>query len=166
MHGAGLRVAVVVSRFNSAVTSRLEAGALRALAAAGVAPNDAAVVRVPGAFEIPATARRLARSGRFDAVVCLGAVIRGETDHYEYVCRAVTDGLTRLAQDASEWGRHGVAVSFGVLTARDVAQAMARAGGPAGDKGADAALAALEVCALWQRLDAPADAAARPPQTV
>lgn len=150
--GAGLRVAVVVSRFNSAITSRLAAGAVEALRAAGVAEGDAPVYEVPGAFEIPPTARRLARSGRFDAVVCVGAVIQGDTDHYAYVCNAVTDGLTRLAQDAAEWGDHGVAVAFGVLTTRDVAQAAARAGGTAGNKGAEAAITALEVVQLWRRM--------------
>jgi 6,7-dimethyl-8-ribityllumazine synthase len=154
--GRGLRVAVVTSRFNSAVTSRLRDGAIAALQAAGVAAGDLTTCSVPGAFELPATARRLARSGQFDAVVCLGAVIRGETDHYAYVCQSVTDGLTRLAQDAADWGQHGVALSFGVLTTADVAQALARAGGPAGNKGADAALAALEVARLWQTLPAPA----------
>jgi 6,7-dimethyl-8-ribityllumazine synthase len=149
--GEGLRVALVVSRFNGAVTARLAEGALSALASAGVRPEDTRVVHVPGAFEIPPAARRLARGGHWDAVVCLGAVIRGETDHYAYVCQAVTDGLTRLAQDAADWGRHGVAVTFGVLTTHDVAQALARAGGPAGNKGADAALAALELANLWRQ---------------
>ncbi len=149
--GSGLRAAVVVSRFNSAITSRLADGAVGALQRAGVAPANVRVYTVPGAFEIPATARRLARGGGFDAVVCVGAVIQGDTDHYAYVCRSVTDGLSRLAQDAAEWGEHGVAVSFGVLTTRDVAQAAARAGGAAGNKGADAALAALEVARLWRQ---------------
>lgn len=149
--GTGLHVAIVVARFNSAVTSRLAEGAAETLRQAGVAAGDAPVYPVPGAFEIAPTARRLARTGRFDAIICLGAVILGDTDHYTYICQSVTDGLTRLAQDAADWGPHGVAIAFGVLTTRDVAQAAARAGGTAGNKGAEAAVAALEVARLWRQ---------------
>jgi|BEDMetMinimDraft_2_1075160.scaffolds.fasta_scaffold15031_1 6,7-dimethyl-8-ribityllumazine synthase len=151
--GTGLRVALVVSRFNARVTRGLEEGARDLLRAAGVREADVLTVEVPGAFELPATARRLARTGAFDAVVCLGAVIRGETDHYTYVCEAVTQGLARLAQDAAEWGPHGVAVAFGVLTTATVEQALARAGAEA-NHGAHAARAALEVARLWRSLDA------------
>lgn len=154
LDGRGLRVAVVAARFNSGVTDRLAEGALQVLRARGVAEEDVLLCRVPGAFELAPTARRLARGGAFDAVVCLGAVIEGGTDHYRYVCDAATAGLTRLAQDAAEWGVHGVAVVFGVLTTRTLGQAEARAGGSEGNKGEDAALAALELARLWQRLDA------------
>ena len=154
LDGHGLRVAVVASRFNAGVTDRLAAGAAGVLRGHGVAEADLLVCRVPGAFELAPTARRLASSGTFDAVVCLGAVIEGGTDHYRYVCDAVTAGLTRLSQDAAHWGSHGVAVTFGVLTTRTLEQAQSRAGGSEGNKGTDAALAALEVARLWRRLDA------------
>jgi 6,7-dimethyl-8-ribityllumazine synthase len=142
--GEGLRVAVVVSRFNDEVTRRLLEGALGALGAAGVRDQDITVAWVPGAFEIPATARRLADT--HDAVVCLGAVIRGETAHFEYVSQAVTEGLTRLAAEAP------CPVTFGVLTTYVDEQALQRAGGIYGNKGADAVAAALEVVSLWRRL--------------
>jgi 6,7-dimethyl-8-ribityllumazine synthase len=148
----GLRVAVVAARFNADVTDALAAGAVDALRRQGLQDEDVLVCRVPGAFELAPTARRLARSGLYDAIVCLGAVVEGGTDHYRYVCDAVTAGLTRLAQDAAEFAPSGVAVSFGVLTTRTREQALARAGGAEGNKGADAALAALETAALWRAL--------------
>lgn len=151
----GLRLAIVAARFNSDVTDRLAAGAVEALRAKGIPDEDLYVCRVPGSFELAPTARRLARSGLYDAVVCLGAVVEGGTDHYAYVCQAVTEGLTRLAQDAAELGPRGVAISFGVLTTRTREQALARAGGGEGNKGADAALAALETAALWRALGGP-----------
>jgi 6,7-dimethyl-8-ribityllumazine synthase len=159
LDGRGLRALVVAARFNPQVTDRLVEGAVAALRAHGVAAEDLLVVRVPGSFELAPTARRLARGGRFDLVVCLGAVIRGGTDHYRYVCAAATQGLTRLAQDAAEWGRHGVAVAFGVLTTRTLEQALERAGGAEGNKGADAALAALETARVWREAEAALPAA-------
>ncbi len=152
LDGRGLRVAVVTARFNADITDRLAEGAVEALLQHGVTEEDLLQVRVPGSFELAPTARRLARTGLFDVVVCLGAVIEGGTDHYRYVCDAVTQGLTRLAQDAAEWGRHGVAVAFGVLTTRTHEHAAERAGGREGNKGGDAALAALEISCLWRRL--------------
>jgi len=152
LDGSGLRMAVVAARFNGEITDRLTEGAVQTLRQHGVTEADLLVCRVPGSFELAPTARRLARSGDFDAVVCLGAVIEGGTDHYQYVCAAVTAGLTRLAQDAAEWGPHGVAIIFGVLTTRSLDQAQARAGGTGGNKGTDAALAALEVAGLWRAL--------------
>lgn len=154
LRGEGLRVAVVAARFNPDITDSLLAGALQTLRTRGVPEASLLVCRVPGAFELAPTARRLARQG-FDAVVCLGAVIEGGTDHYRYVCDAVTAGLTQVAQEAALWGRHGVAVAFGVLTTRTPAQAQARAGGAEGNKGVDAALAALEVACLWRALPEP-----------
>jgi len=151
LDGRGLRVAVVAARFNADITDRLAEGAVQALREHGVDEADILLCRVPGSFELAPTARRLARGG-FDAVVCLGAVIEGGTDHYRYVCAAATQGLTQLAADAAGWGAHGVAVSFGVLTTRTHEQAVARAGGAEGNQGAAAALAALETAALWRAL--------------
>jgi 6,7-dimethyl-8-ribityllumazine synthase len=145
-HGAGRRVAVVVARFNDEVTERLLEGALAALRGAGVRDEDVRVVRVPGAFELPFAAQRLAQSGAWDAVVALGAVIRGETGHYDYVCAAAQQGLLRVGLET------GVPVSFGVLTCDTDAQAAERAGGAHGNKGADAALAALEMADLSAKL--------------
>jgi 6,7-dimethyl-8-ribityllumazine synthase len=140
--GRGLRVALVVARFNEEITERLRLGALAACRDAGVTPADITVVHVPGAFELPQASRWLADSGRHDAVVALGAVVRGETDHYEYVCRAATDGVLRAGLDSD------VPIGFGVLTCADWDQALARTGGPRGNKGADATLAALEMAVL------------------
>lgn len=153
LDGRGLRVAVVAARFNAEVTDALLAGALAALREHGVAEEDLLACRVPGAFELAPTARRLGARGAFDALICLGAVIEGGTDHYRHVCQAVTAGLTDLARDATAWGVHGVTVAFGVLTTRTLEQALARAGGSDGNKGRDAALAALETALLWRGLD-------------
>jgi 6,7-dimethyl-8-ribityllumazine synthase len=142
LDGTGKRVAIVVARFNEVVTERLLDGALTALADGGVAEDDIEVVWVPGAFELPAACRALWNTNRFDATVMLGAVVRGETDHYDYVCSAVSDGAMRLATD------HGVPLGFGLLTCGTLDQALARAGGQAGNKGADAVLAALAMANL------------------
>ena len=138
----GLRFAIVVSRFNHLITVRLLEGCVAELVARGAAPDDLHVAWVPGAFEIPQAARTLAASGRYDAVVTLGVVIRGGTPHFEYVCRGVTDGVREVMRDT------GVPVAFGVLTTDDIAQALARAGGEHGNKGAEAALAAIEMARL------------------
>jgi 6,7-dimethyl-8-ribityllumazine synthase len=138
----GLRVAIVVSRFNHLITVRLLDGCVAELVDRGAAHDDLHVAWVPGAFEIPQAARTLAASGRYDAVVTLGVVIRGGTPHFEYVCRAVTDGVREIMRDT------GVPVGFGVLTTDDNAQALARAGGEHGNKGAEAALAAIEMAQL------------------
>jgi 6,7-dimethyl-8-ribityllumazine synthase len=137
--GAGRRIAVVVAKFNSFVTDRLENGALAALAAAGVDAGDVTIVRVPGSFEIPLAAQHAAETGRFDAVVCLGCLIRGETSHFEYISSAVAQGLT-IAAAAT-----GVPMAFGVLTTNSAEEALARAGDGPGNKGHEAALAALEM---------------------
>lgn len=146
--GHGRRVAVLASRFNDAITSKLADGALDALVRHGVAAEDVDVVWVPGAWELPVAARRLMASERYDAVVALGAVIRGDTPHFEYVAGEAARGL---AQASAEFE---VPVGFGVLTCDTVAQAEARAGGTHGNKGWDAALAALEMAELFDRLDA------------
>jgi 6,7-dimethyl-8-ribityllumazine synthase len=146
---AGLRFAVVVSRFNHLVSGRLLEGSVHELERRGADPADVHVAWVPGAFEIPQAARALAGSGRYDAIVALGAVIRGGTPHFDYVCRAVTDGIREVVRDAD------VPVAFGVITTDDVDQALERAGGSRGNKGAEAALAAIEMARLRARLDAP-----------
>ncbi len=138
----GLRFGVVVSRFNHLICVRLLEGAARELERRGAAPDDVHVAWVPGAFEIPQAARALAASGRYDAIVALGVVIRGGTPHFEYVCRAVTDGVREVARDT------GVPVAFGVLTTDDAEHALARAGGSEGNKGEEAALAAIEMANL------------------
>jgi 6,7-dimethyl-8-ribityllumazine synthase len=154
--GHGRRVAVCVSRFNGEVTEPLLQGALAALRGAGVAEGDVLVVRVPGAFELAFAAREAIRSRHVDAVVALGAVIRGETDHYDYVCDAAEQGLLRVGLD------EGVPVLFGVLTCDTDEQAAARSGGAHGNKGADVALDALRMADLHDQLHIRADGSARP----
>lgn len=146
--GTGLRLAVVVARFNGIVTEPLLAGARAAAGDLGVAEGALDVVRVPGAFELPQAARRLAGAGGYDAIVCLGAVVRGETPHFDYVCAEAARGATLVSQE------YGLPVAFGVLTCDTMAQARARAGGSAGNKGADAARAAIEMANLFRALDA------------
>jgi len=138
----GYRFAVVASKFNELVTRRLLEGALDALRQHGVEAQRISVAWVPGAFEIPITASRLARTGDFAAVICLGAVIRGETSHYEAVVSAVTSGVSRVGLDT------GVPTIFGVLTTDSLEQALDRAGGKAGNKGYEAAVSALEMANL------------------
>jgi len=150
----GLRVATVVARFNQHVTSLLEDGAIATLSEHGVVGDDAPVFRVPGAFELPVVAKRRAESGQWDAVVCLGAVIRGDTPHFDYVAGECAAGLARVALDT------GVPVVFGVLTTDDLDQALARAGGAEGNKGSEAAATALETAALLRALPAPKDSKA------
>lgn len=135
----GLRVALVVSRFNHLISVRLLDSARDALLDRGVDASDIELVWVPGAFEIPLAARRIAESGRFDAIVTLGSVIRGGTPHFDYVCRGVTDGVREVMRET------GVPVGFGVLTTDDIDQALARAGGSDGNKGGEVALAAIEM---------------------
>lgn len=146
VEASGLRVAVVVSRFNHLVTARLLDGCVGELEARGCAPGDVHVAWVPGAFEIPLAARALAGSGRYDAVVTLGVVIRGGTPHFDYVCRAVTDGVRDVMRDT------GVPVAFGVLTTDDPEQALSRAGGADGHKGEEAARVAIEMAHLVRAL--------------
>ena len=141
---------MIVSRFNEAITSRLLAGVRAALAQAGAAEADVAVFTVPGAFELPQAARAAAEGGRFDAVVCVGCVIRGETPHFDYISSAVAQGL----MDAS--GDTGVPMAFGVLTTDTWEQAEVRAADGPGNKGFEAAAAALEMAALFRSLRADA----------
>lgn len=149
LDGTGLRVAVAASRFNELVVDRLVAGALDGLRRHGVADDDVEVVWAPGAFELPLVAKRLAGCGRFDAVVTLGAVIRGATSHYELVAGECASGIARAALDT------GVPVAFGVLTTENLEQALERAGSKAGNKGFDAATTAIEMADLLRQLPGP-----------
>jgi 6,7-dimethyl-8-ribityllumazine synthase len=141
-----LQIALVASRFNGEVVERLVTGAVDALVAAGARRAGLEVVRVPGAFDLPPVVRRIAASGRYDAIVALGAVIRGETPHFDYVAGECAAGLARIAADT------GVPVAFGVLTTDNEEQALERAGGREGNKGADAARAAVELASLARKL--------------
>ena len=145
--GRGLKVAVVASRFNEATTRLLVDGALDGLRRCGV--EEADVAWVPGAFELPLVALQLARSGRYQAVVCLGAVVRGDTPHFEYVAGQSAAGIARAALES------GVPVLYGVITADEPQQAAERAGGKAGNRGRDAALAAVEMATLLRDLASP-----------
>jgi 6,7-dimethyl-8-ribityllumazine synthase len=146
--GTGLRLGIVVARFNEIVTTALLDGAVRALAHAGVADDDVTVVWVPGAFEIPVVARRFALAG-VDAVVCLGAVIRGETAHFDLVANEAARGIADVTRET------GVPCIFEVLATEDLAQAQARAGGAHGNKGWEAAMAALEMARVLRALPEP-----------
>lgn len=149
MSGEGMRVALACSRFNGFITARLLGGAIDALVRHGVDPADATAAWAPGAFELPLLARALAMSGEHDAVVCLGAVIRGATGHYEHVAGQCAAGIQRVQLDT------GVPVVFGVLTTDTLEQAIERAGAKAGNKGAEAACAAIEMVDLLRRLPGP-----------
>jgi 6,7-dimethyl-8-ribityllumazine synthase len=151
-NAAGLRFALVVSRFNSFITDRLLAGAVDALEAAGADAENVAVVRVPGSFEIPLTAKKLAEGGRVDAVIAIGCVLRGETAHFDYVASEVARGVQLAQLDT------GIPVIFCVLTCDTLEQAIDRAGLKSGNKGYDAGLAAIEMANLSKQLRA-ADAA-------
>jgi 6,7-dimethyl-8-ribityllumazine synthase len=140
------RFALVAARFNSAIVDNLVAGALDGLKRHGVADEAIDLVRVPGSFEIPLAAQRLAASHKYAAILCLGAVIKGDTDHYDYVAGAAANGVARVALDV------GVPVIFGVLTCDTLEQALNRAGGKAGNKGFDAAVTAIEMVNLLRQL--------------
>ncbi len=146
LNAKGLRLAIVVSRFNSFITERLLNGALDALARAGASDKQVEVVRVPGSFEIPVAAKRLAETGRYHALVCLGCIIRGQTQHFDYISAEVTRGIQLAAVET------GVPIAFGVLTTDTLEQAIDRAGAKSGNKGADAALSAVEMATLLQKV--------------
>jgi 6,7-dimethyl-8-ribityllumazine synthase len=143
---AGHAFALVVAKFNDFVTDRLQKGALAALESAGASREAITIVRVPGAFEIPTAARLAARTGRFNAIVCLGCLIRGETPHFEYISSAVAHGLTSASADT------GVPMTFGVLTTNSAEEALARAGDGPTNKGWEAAVAAIEMAAIAAEL--------------
>jgi 6,7-dimethyl-8-ribityllumazine synthase len=146
LDASGMRLAIVAGRFNGDVTKLLLGGALDELRQRGLEPDSVPVIWVPGAFEIPLTAKRLAESGELDGVICLGAVIRGDTPHFDYVAGECAAGISRVALDT------GVPVAFGVLTTDDLDQALARAGGAEGNKGAESAATAVEMVDLLRQL--------------
>ena len=146
LNGKELCIAIVAARFNSLIVERLSAAAVETLVRHGVDPQSIDTVTVPGSFEIPPVARRLAAQGRYQAVVCLGAVIRGETPHFEYVSAAAARGISQAAAEGP------APVTFGVLTTDTLEQALERAGGKAGNKGSEAALAAIEMANLYRAL--------------
>ena len=146
LNAKGLRFALIVSRFNDFVGRRLMDGALDAIHRCGGKDGDVTVLRVPGSFEIPAVARKIALSGKYDAVVCLGAVIRGATPHFDYVAAEVAKGVATVSLEAE------VPVAFGVITADNIEQAIDRAGAKSGNKGFDAAMAAIEMANLYKSI--------------
>jgi 6,7-dimethyl-8-ribityllumazine synthase len=147
--GQGLKFAIVIGRFNELVTGHLLSGALDALRRHGVADDDVTVAWVPGSFEIPIAAKKLAETGQYGAVICLGAVIRGETDHYDHVAGSVTSGIAQVGLQT------GVPIIFGILTTDTVEQALNRAGLKAGNNGHHAAVAAIEMASLVSKIRKP-----------
>jgi 6,7-dimethyl-8-ribityllumazine synthase len=142
----GLKTAIIISRFNEFITSKLLGGALDALTRNGASEDDITAIWVPGAFEIPLAAKKAAESGKYDAVICLGAVIRGSTPHFDLVASEVAKGVAQVGLGA------GIPVMFGVLTTDTIEQAIERAGTKAGNKGFDAALGAIEMANLFRRM--------------
>lgn len=142
----GLRFGIIVGRFNEFITNKLLGGALDGLKRHGASEEDIAVAWVPGAFEIPLAAQKMAGSGKYDAVICLGTVIRGGTTHYDYVCAEVSKGVAHVGMAS------GVPTIFGVLTTENIEQAIERAGTKAGNKGFDAALSAIEMANLLKNM--------------
>ena len=143
----GFRFAIIVSRFNDFISSRLVEGAMDALVRHGAVNEQVFLIKVPGAFEIPVAARKLGETGRYDAVICLGAVIRGATPHFDYVAAEVSKGIAAVALESK------VPVTFGVLTTDNLEQAIERAGSKSGNKGYDAAMAAIEMVNLFKVLE-------------
>ncbi|MFW5801105.1 MAG: 6,7-dimethyl-8-ribityllumazine synthase [Spirochaeta sp.] len=148
LNAAGVRTAIAAGRFNSLITEQLISGAIDCLQRHGADISQQSVVRVPGAFEIPLIARKLAESGKYDAVICLGAVIRGSTPHFDFVANEAAKGIAQAGMQT------GVPVIFGVITTNDIEQALERAGTKAGNKGWDAALSAIEMIDLNRQISA------------
>lgn len=144
--GKGLKVAIVVSRFNEFITNKLLGGAVDCLTRHDCKEENITVAWVPGAFEIPMVAKKLAMSKKYDAVICLGAVIRGATPHFDYVCAECAKGIAQVGMESS------VPVTFGVLTTENIQQAVERAGSKSGNKGVDAAMAAMEMASLMKEI--------------
>ena len=142
----GMKVGIVASRFNEIIVNKLLGGAVDGLVRHGVEEENITAAWVPGAFEIPLTAAKMAKSGKYDAVICLGAVIRGATSHYDYVCNEVSKGVASVGLST------GVPVLFGVITTENIEQAIARAGSKAGNKGYDCALSAIEMVNLLEQM--------------
>lgn len=147
LNGQGLRVAVVVARFNEVVTRQLLTGAVDTLTRHGVSDDEISVAWVPGAFELPIVAKAMAKTGRYDSIICLGAVIRGETGHYEMVAGHAAGGIGSIGTDT------GIPVIFGVLTTENMEQAINRSGGKSGNLGSNAAVAAIETARLLQAIN-------------
>lgn len=148
LNGKGLKIGVVVSRFNDLITGRLLDGAQDALRRHQVAEDDVDVAYVPGAFELPIVVKKMAQTGKYDAVVTLGCVIRGATSHYDYVCNEAAKGIAKASDDT------GIPVIFGVLTTENIEQAIERAGTKAGNKGAESAVGAIEMANLLRQMNA------------
>lgn len=142
----GMKVGIVVARFNEFITNKLLGGAVDGLTRHGVADENITAAWVPGAFEIPLIAEKMAKSGKYDAIICLGAVIRGATSHYDYVCNEVSKGVAQVGLQAE------IPVLFGVVTTENIEQAIERAGTKAGNKGYDCALSAIEMANLIQQI--------------
>lgn len=142
----GFRFAIIVSRFNDFICSKLVEGAMDALVRHGASDEQISLVRVPGAFEMPLAAKKMAQSGQYDAVICLGAVVRGSTPHFDYVAAEVSKGIATVGLES------GIPVTFGVLTTDNLEQAIERAGSKSGNKGYDAAVAAIEMANLFREL--------------
>lgn len=147
LSAAGLKFAIIASRWNDLVVSRLVGGALDALERLGAASDNLTVCRVPGSFEIPLTAKKLAECGKWDAIICLGAVIRGETPHFDYIAAEVTKGIAHVSLET------GVPISYGIITADSVDQAIDRAGMKSGNKGFEAAMSAVEIVNLYKEVE-------------
>ena len=142
----GMKVGIVASRFNEIIVNKLLGGAVDGLVRHGVEDSNITAAWVPGAFEIPVTAQKMAQTGEYDAVICVGAVIRGDTTHYDYVCNEVSKGVAHVGLAA------GIPVLFGVITTENIEQAIARAGSKAGNKGYDCALSAIEMVNLMKQI--------------
>lgn len=142
----GMKVAIVVARFNEFITSKLLSGAVDCLKRHEADENDITVAWVPGAFEVPLAAKKLAASGKFDAIICLGVVIRGATPHFDYVCAEASKGIAHVSME------YGLPVAFGILTTENIQQAVERAGTKAGNKGVDAAMTAIEMVNLFKEI--------------
>ena len=142
----GMKVAIVASRFNEIIVNKLLGGAVDGLVRHGVEEDNITAAWVPGAFEIPVVASKMAQSGKYDAVICVGAVIRGQTTHYDYVCNEVSKGIAEVGLDT------GIPVLFGIVTTENIEQAIERAGTKAGNKGADGAMSAMEMANLLKKV--------------
>lgn len=142
----GMKVGIVASRFNEIIVNKLLGGAVDGLVRHGVEEENITAAWVPGAFEIPITAQKMAQSGKYDAVICVGAVIRGDTSHYDYVCNEVSKGIAQVSLQTN------VPVLFGIVTTENIEQAIARAGSKAGNKGYDCALSAIEMVNLLEQM--------------
>lgn len=146
LQAQGLKFGIIVSRFNEFITSRLLEGALDALLRHGAKENDIEIVKVPGSFEIPLIAKKLAQSGKFNALICLGTLIRGATPHFDYIAAEVSKGIALVGLET------GIPISFGVITADTIEQAIERAGSKSGNKGWDAAMVAIEMARVTEEL--------------